>query len=141
MVAANFIADTRAAASPTIDTLEVSVPSDARVGRILVKVLNLTPDASLQLFFLPATISSISPLHGPVGTSVIIQGTNFVKTASENEVSFGGSHYVAAQGYTDSSPEELIVTVPSDARTGLIMLRVANETPVSSTPAHSTCLV
>ena len=48
-------------------------------------------------------------------------------------MSFGGSRYLAAQEYTDSSPEELIVTVPSDARTGLIMLRVANETPVSST--------
>ena len=132
VVAVTFIEDTRAA-SPTIDTLEVSVPSDAHTGRILVKVLNLTPDASLQLFVLPVTISSISPLYAPVGASVTIEGTQFVRTASENEVSFGGSRYVAAQGYTDSSPEELSVTVPSDARTGLIMLRVANETPVSST--------
>ena len=132
VVAVTFIGDTRAA-SPTIDTLEVSVPSDAHTGRILVKVLNLTPDASLQLFVLPVTISSISPLYAPVGASVTIEGTQFVRTASENEVSFGGSRYVAAQGYTDSSPEELSVTVPSDARTGLIMLRVANETPVSST--------
>ena len=122
VVAVTFIGDTRAA-SPTIDTLEVSVPSDAHTGRILVKVLNLTPDASLQLFVLPVTISSISPLYAPVGASVTIEGTQFVRTASENEVSFGGSRYVAAQGYTDSSPEELSVTVPSDARTGLIMLR------------------
>jgi gliding motility-associated-like protein len=56
-------------------------------------------------------ISSISPLSGPVGTSVTITGTNFAATAANNLVYFGGTKATV----TSASTTQLVVTVPAGA--------------------------
>ena len=62
------------ATTPEIDTVVVSVPSDAMTGTISVKVLNGTAATSLQSFVvLPVSlpeITSIAPTSGPVNTEV-----------------------------------------------------------------------
>ncbi|MBS1524387.1 MAG: VCBS repeat-containing protein [Bacteroidetes bacterium] len=56
----------------------------------------------------PPVISSISPLHGPVGTNVTITGSNFGKTAANNIVFFGATRASIAS----ASATKLVVTVP-----------------------------
>ena len=58
VAAASFIADSRSGASPTIDTLTVSVPSDAQRGTIRVKVLSGQPAASFGPFIRLRILSS-----------------------------------------------------------------------------------
>ena len=64
--------------------------------------------------FTPPTITSFSPASGPVGTSVVVTGTNFTGTTS---VTFNGT---VAPGFTVDSPTQLTVNVPGGATTGVI---------------------
>ncbi|MGL1885508.1 MAG: FG-GAP-like repeat-containing protein [Reichenbachiella sp.] len=57
------------------------------------------------------TVTSFSPINGPVGTSVTITGTNFSTTPSENIVYFGATTGTV----TAASETELTVTVPYGA--------------------------
>ncbi len=57
------------------------------------------------------TITSFSPSSGPVGTTVILSGTNFNTTASNNIVYFGATKANVSLASTTS----LTVTVPSGA--------------------------
>ena len=65
------------------------------------------------------TITSFSPTSGPVGSSVIIEGTGFVAPFS---VTFSGN--VQAAGSFTST--QITVTVPFDAQTGPITVTTAN---------------
>ena len=71
--------------------------------------------AFLLLFTLKATaqptISSFTPSSGPVGTSVIITGTNFNSVPANNIVFFGGVKATVTAATTTS----LTVTVPAGA--------------------------
>lgn len=61
--------------------------------------------------FAQPTINSFSPTSGPIGTSVIILGTNFNTTAANNIVFFG-----AVKGtVTAATSSSLTVTVPAQA--------------------------
>ena len=62
-----------------------------------------------SLAFAQPTISSVSPLNGPVGTTVTITGNNFNAATSGNIVYFGS---VQAQ-VTAATPTSLTVTVPA----------------------------
>ena len=55
------------------------------------------------------TITSISPLFGPVGTTVTITGTNFNPTAANNSVFYGG----VKASITAASATQLTITIPS----------------------------
>jgi hypothetical protein len=57
------------------------------------------------------TITSYSPISGPIGTSVTIIGTNFDSTPSNNIVFFGATKAIVTSGSTTS----LTVTVPLGA--------------------------
>ena len=139
VVAANFTADTRSGASPSIDTLEVNVPSDARTGTIRVKALSGQP-ASPSRTFTVLTVLDFSPMMGAVDTEVKIWGTGFVSTATDDRISFGGSEYVVAANFiadtrsgVSPSIDTLEVNVPSDARTGKISVKVLDGMPAMST--------
>ena len=58
------------------------------------------------------TISSFSPASGPLGTTVIITGTNFNTTSASNTVFFGATQ---ATSVTATSGTQLIVAVPKGA--------------------------
>jgi hypothetical protein len=72
----------------------------------------------------PPTISSFSPTSGPVGTTVVIKGTNFSSLAS---VTFNGTQAEIAS----SSNTKITVTVPTGATTGNITVTTAGGTATS----------
>ncbi|MET7000086.1 FG-GAP-like repeat-containing protein [Chitinophaga defluvii] len=75
-----------------------------------VKVTNAYGSTALDgfSFGLPPVITAISPLSGPVGTTVTIKGKRFSPVATENIVSFGG---VQAK-VNAATANSLTVTVP-----------------------------
>jgi subtilisin family serine protease len=77
---------------------------------------------------LPApTISSFSPASGPVGASVLINGTNLSAVTS---VQFNG---VAASVWRIISPTQISATVPLGATTGAVRVSTATASATSST--------
>jgi IPT/TIG domain len=62
------------------------------------------------------TITGISPAHGPVGTTVMIDGTNFAGTVT---VAFGGVVASNAQ-VSNSGASQITATVPAKAKSGPI---------------------
>ena len=60
------------------------------------------------------TVSTLQPTSGPVGTSVVITGTNFTGATG---VTFNGT---AATAYTVNSDTQITATVPGGATTGTV---------------------
>jgi hypothetical protein len=73
------------------------------------------------------TITSLSVTSGTYNTSVIIYGTNFSTTLSDNKVYFNGK----AAPVTAATSTKLTVTVPQDAGTGAVTLSVKGGTTVT----------
>jgi Concanavalin A-like lectin/glucanases superfamily/IPT/TIG domain len=101
--------------------LEVSVPANATTGKISVMVNGLTA-TSINDFTLiqPPTITSFSPTSGTAGSTVIITGTNFNSTATNNVVKFNNT----TAAVTSASSTQLEVSVPANATTGKISVTV-----------------
>jgi hypothetical protein len=100
----------------------------------LVKALSgatVLDSYSQAIFLLPPppipTIVGFAPGSGPVGTSVVITGTNFIAPAT---VSFNGT---AATGVVINSATQITVPVPVGATTGPITIATAAGTATSST--------
>jgi hypothetical protein len=74
----------------------------------------------------PPTISSFSPMSGPVGSMVVINGANFVPPLS---ITFAGN--VQAAGSFTST--QITVTVPSGAETGTITVTTAGGSATTTT--------
>ncbi|GAA4053219.1 hypothetical protein GCM10022409_45170 [Hymenobacter glaciei] len=86
------------------------------------------------------TITSFSPTSGPVGTSVVITGTNL---STVTQVSFNGTN---APTFTANSSTQLTATVPAGATTGTIAVVNSSGTGTSATsfvvstgPANDLC--
>ncbi|MCE2995079.1 MAG: BspA family leucine-rich repeat surface protein [Cyclobacteriaceae bacterium] len=77
----------------------------------------------------PPTIISFTPTSGPVGSSVVITGTNFDTTPTNNAVTFNGTVAVV----TGSTATSIITTVPAGATTGKISVNVNCLTATSAT--------
>ena len=69
-------------------------------------------------------ITSITPNRGPVGTSVMLEGSGFNPIASENAVTFNGEE----ADVTDATPTTIEVFVPEAATTGPVAVVVDGET-------------
>lgn len=76
-----------------------------------------------------ATITSIDPKSGPVGTQVTITGSNFSKNAAANVVSFNGT---AAQ-VSSVTETTIVTTVPAGATTGNVTVTVDGNPVVGET--------
>lgn len=70
------------------------------------------------------TITSISPVTGPAGTSVTITGTNFKTTASDNIVKFNGTTATV----TSATATTLVVTAPAGGTTGAVSVSTSDGT-------------
>jgi photosystem II stability/assembly factor-like uncharacterized protein len=79
---------------------------------------------------LPPTILQFSPTSGPVGTEVIITGTNFDPTPANNIIFFGATQATV----TAATATELTVTVPSGATYMPITVLVNGLMAYSSAP-------
>jgi hypothetical protein len=120
--------------------ITATVPSGATDGKIRVTTPGGTATSSTSFDVTTQaapTISSFSPTSGPVGTSVTINGTNFVNVSS---VTFNN---VTASSTTNSSTK-ITATVPSGATDGKIRVTTPGGTATSSksfdvtTPAKPT---
>jgi YD repeat-containing protein len=65
-------------------------------------------------------IASLSPLAGPVGTSVAIVGSGFGVTQSGNSITFNGTT-ASASSWTDT---KIVTAVPSGATSGSVVVTV-----------------
>lgn len=73
----------------------------------------------------PPTVSSFSPTSGPIGTSVVLSGSNFTGASA---VRFNG----IAATFTVNSPNQITTTVPNAATDGPISVQNAAGTGVSA---------
>ena len=118
--------------NPAGTQISVAVPSGAVDGPVTVTANG--PDggtASCPSNFdvtptLTPTITSFTPTSGPVGTSVVITGTNFTGTTA---VRFNG----ISATFTVNSPTQITATVPTGATDGPIAVENSAGTGTSST--------
>ncbi len=75
------------------------------------------------------TITAFTSPSGPIGTTVVITGTNFSTTPTDNTVMFNGTTAVV----TTSTTTSITTTVPVGATTGKITVTVAGNTATSAT--------
>src|SRR5882724_4311488 len=76
------------------------------------------------------SIIHFSPNKGPVGTPVIIYGTSFSPTASQNSVTFNG----IAATVTSATTTQIVTSVPSGATTGPIAITTPTGSATNSIP-------
>jgi gliding motility-associated-like protein len=74
------------------------------------------------------TITDTTPASGPVGTTVVITGTNFSAIPADNTVYFNGTLAIV----TASSATSITTTVPAGAATGPITVEVAGNTAITT---------
>ncbi|MGE0588003.1 MAG: IPT/TIG domain-containing protein [Cyclobacteriaceae bacterium] len=127
-----FSGVTATVSASTSTSISVAVPSGATTGTITVTVVGVTATSTTE-FTVTApgspTITSFTPSSGPIGTTVIITGTNFDPTPSSNTVSFNGTMATV----TSASATNLTVSVPVGATTGTISVSVGGNTATSIT--------
>ena len=74
------------------------------------------------------TIINFSPVSGPIGTTITINGTNFDTTPSNNIVQFNGT----TANVTASTISSITTIVPAGTTTGTITVTVGSNTATSS---------
>jgi hypothetical protein len=75
------------------------------------------------------TIAEFSPSTGIVGEAVVVTGTNFSTTPSENIVTFNGASAIV----TEATATQLTVTVPAEATSGKIAVTTKGTAAESAT--------
>ena len=125
----------------TASSLTVSVPPAAQTGKISVMVGAAADTSEMSFSVLDPdvlAITGINPTSGPVGETVMITGTGFSTTATENTVTFlgeaGDADNVEAIVSTSPAPTaaSLSVSVPSTAQTGKISVMVGTAADTSA---------
>jgi large repetitive protein len=104
-----------AVASATATTLVVNVPDAATTGKIAISNSLGTANSDIDFIVTPSltpTISGFAPGQGPLGTDVVVNGTNFQTTNIENNVTFG---YQPAN-VISSTPGSLVVRPSSSGK-------------------------
>ena len=115
-----------AAATPTSwsDTsINAPVPSGATTGVVIVTVNNVASNGVPFTITPPPVINNISPIAGPIGTVVTINGTNFGPTIGTRAsvVSFNG---ITARP-NNWSDTQILVPVPAGATTGNVVVSLS----------------
>ncbi len=120
-----------AAASFTVNSatqITAVVASGTTTGKITVTTPNgsATSAGTFTVNAPAPTISGFNPGSGPVGTAVVITGTNFTGATS---VAFNGK---AASGYTVNSATQITASVASGSTTGKITVTTSGGTATSA---------
>ncbi len=118
--------------SSSYTQLIVEVPPGATTGKISVTVGANTALSATNFVVTNSSpsITSFTPLSGPVGTVVTINGANFDPIENNNIVSFNG-----VDGYVyGSTTTSITVEVPAGADTGPITVNVGGNIATSSVP-------
>ena len=113
-------------------TITAVVPNNATDGPIRVRNTGGTATSSTNFNVTQAprpTITSFSPTGGPIGTSVVIRGTNFSGTGfTTSAVRFNG----ATATFKVNSAAQITATVPAAATTGRISVTTPGGTAQSA---------
>jgi hypothetical protein len=119
--------------------INVTVPTGATTGNVVVTVNSVPSNAMLFTVTPPPAITTISPSSGPIGTNVIITGTNFGPTVGtiQSFVTFNGVQ-TRASNWSNTS---ITAPVPTGATTGNVLVYVggvpSNGVVFTVTPAPS----
>lgn len=127
------------AAVPTVSSatsITVAVPQGATTGPVTISNVNgvVISSQSFAVTLSPGNIVaqsgviSFTPSSGPVGTSVTIVGTGFSAVLANNVVTFNGT----MAGVSAASVDQLSVTVPAGATTGVVAVIAGGVTQISS---------
>ena len=102
--------------------INVTVPSGATTGNVVVTVGGVASNGVLFTVTPPPAITNINPISGPIGTNVVITGTNFGPTVGtiQSFVTFNGIQ-TRASNWSDTS---ITAPVPSGATTGNVLVNV-----------------
>jgi hypothetical protein len=113
-------------------TITATVPSNGTDGPIKVRNADGTATSAKSFNVTQAskpTITSFTPTVGPIGTSVLITGTNFSGTGfTTSSVRFHG----VTAAFTVNSATKITATVPTGASTGRISLTTPGGTATST---------
>ena len=102
-------------------TITATVPAGATSGRVTLTTLGGTSNGLSFTITVPAsTISALSPTSGPVGTMVLITGTNLTGTTG---VTFNG----VSAAFTVNSATHITTSVPGGATTGSVVVSTPDE--------------
>ena len=111
-----------------------AVVGEGATGSVIVTKPGGSSTLTGFTWFAPPVITSFSPATGPVGTTVVITGTNFHATPTNNVVYFGSVKAIVTAGTTTS----LTVTVPLGASFQPVSVTSNNLTAYSKQPFHVT---
>jgi hypothetical protein len=110
--------------STSMTQVIVTVPEGASTGRISLNANRMSVPSDKDFTVIPPppgpTISSFTPVSGPVGTTVTITGNNFSAILSENTVTLGDRSVPVAS----ATPTALTITIPTGAVSGIITITV-----------------
>jgi hypothetical protein len=104
----------------TDSSISVPVPSGATTGNVVVTVGGVASNGIAFTVTPPPAITSLSPVSGPVGTSVTISGANFGASQGTSAVTFNGTSATA----TSWSATSIVAPVPAGATTGNVVVIV-----------------
>jgi hypothetical protein len=108
------------------------VPAGATTGRIHVYTAAGQRTSATNFTVSAPTITSFTPLYGPVGTSVTITGTNFSGTSPTFTTSSVKFNTTSATTFTVNSATQITATVPTGATTGKISVTTPSGTGTST---------
>jgi hypothetical protein len=105
-------------------SIDVPVPAGATTGNVVVTVSGIASNGLLFTVTPPPNITSLSPVSGPIGAVVTINGTNFGPTVGTrvSGVTFNG---VSART-TSWSDTQIILPVPVGATTGNVVVSISS---------------
>jgi hypothetical protein len=107
--------------------ITATVPTTATTGPIRVTTPGGTGSSLTNFTIAAPTITSFTPTFGPVGTSVVITGNNFMGATA---VTFNN---VNATSFTVNSNTQITAVVPTGAATGPIKVTTPGGSVTSST--------
>ncbi len=110
------------ASSWSASIINVTVPANATTGNVVVTVNGMLSNGVPFTVTPPPSITSISPTSGPIGTNVIITGTNFGPTVGtiQSFVTFNGTQ-TRASNWSDT---RITAPVPAGTTTGNVLVFV-----------------
>jgi beta-glucosidase len=108
--------------------IAIQVPSRATTGDIVVAVAGESSNGAAFSFYSYPDITGISPVSGPVGTSVTISGTGLLDGEGNGVVTFNG----VPAAIVSQSNTGIQVSVPAGASSGPISIRANGDTVKSS---------
>jgi hypothetical protein len=123
-----FNGTTTSVVSATATQLTVIIPVAATSGKITITRDGVTATSQQDFTVLEHSITNFAPASGVVGTSIIVNGSNFSIVPAENIVKINGADALV----TEATANQLTVLLPATATTGKITITLNGKTITST---------